>query len=240
MAGQFDEEIFGHDSASDRGRYAASRHDQIALGPELFEWIARPGRRVRPEEREIFHPVLLKPSTARVLGNIPYALSHLVEATARVPLGRGLDDVRGARIIFDRGLPLALEAMQVCTQPIGDIILPPGTWPKASDEADGNTGRPQPGFFRITGKKIFRTLSITGTKYFVLYRSQAQNTYSTEKIFRSLPPGGRSQTPGFFRITGKNISYPTDHRQKIFRTLPKMVGGRKPYRLPITLASSHP
>ena len=33
--------------------------------------------------------------------------------------------------------------------------LPPGTWPKASDEADGNTGRPQPGFFRITGKKYF-------------------------------------------------------------------------------------
>src|SRR6516165_12359545 len=29
--------------------------------------------------------------------------------------------------------------------------LPPGTWPKASDEADGNAGRPQPGFFRITG-----------------------------------------------------------------------------------------
>src|SRR6516225_9500003 len=58
--------------------------------------------------------------------------------------------------------------------------LPPGTWPKASDEADGNTGRPQPGFFRITG-----------TKYFVLYRSQAQN-----------------------------ISYSIDHRQKIFRTLP--------------------
>src|SRR5215470_15231128 len=89
--------------------------------------------------------------------------------------------------------------------------LPPGTWPKASDEADGNTGRPQPGFFRITGKK-----------YFVLYRSQAQNISSTEKIFRSLPPGGRSQTPGFFRITGKkyfvpyrsqakNISYSTEN-----------------------------
>jgi hypothetical protein len=36
--------------------------------------------------------------------------------------------------------------------------LPPGTWPKASDEADGNVGRPQPGFFRITGKKYFVTL----------------------------------------------------------------------------------
>src|SRR6516165_10871700 len=71
--------------------------------------------------------------------------------------------------------------------------LPPGTWPKASDEADGNAGRPRPGFFRITGKK-----------YFVLYRSQAQN-----------------------------ISYSIDHRQKI-RILPKryfglylLVGGRK-------------
>src|SRR6516165_9581258 len=29
------------------------------------------------------------------------------------------------------------------------------SWPKASDEADGNTGRPQPGCFRITGKKYF-------------------------------------------------------------------------------------
>jgi predicted ATPase len=36
-------------------------------------------------------------------------------------------------------------------------------------EADGNTGRPRPGFFRITGNK-----------YFVLYRSQAINiAYST-------------------------------------------------------------
>src|SRR6516225_7513340 len=33
------------------------------------------------------------------------------------------------------------------------------SWPKASDEADGNTGRPQPGFFRITGKKIFELTS---------------------------------------------------------------------------------
>ena len=57
------------------------------------------------------------------------------------------------------------------------ISFPPGTCPKASDEADGNTGRPQPGFFRITGKK-----------YFVLYLSQAINfSYSTEN-------GGRSQT----------------------------------------------
>ena len=68
------------------------------------------------------------------------------------------------------------------------------------------------------------------------------------KIFWSLPPGGRSQTPGFFRITGKkyfllyrsqaqNISYSIDHRQKI-RILPKryfglylLVGGRKPYTI---------
>ena len=63
------------------------------------------------------------------------------------------------------------------------IRLPHG--PRASDEADGNTGRSQPGFFRITG-----------TKYFVPYRSQAQN-----------------------------ISYPADHRQKIFRTLPQMAWG---------------
>src|SRR5262252_2596886 len=33
------------------------------------------------------------------------------------------------------------------------IRLPRG--PRASDEADGNTGRSQPGFFRITGKKYF-------------------------------------------------------------------------------------
>jgi hypothetical protein len=29
------------------------------------------------------------------------------------------------------------------------LSLPPGTWPKASGEADDNTGRPQPGFFRM-------------------------------------------------------------------------------------------
>src|SRR6516225_3211074 len=38
-------------------------------------------------------------------------------------------------------------------------------------EADGNAGRPQPGFFRITGKK-----------YFVPYRSQAKNiSYPTDQ-----------------------------------------------------------
>ena len=71
--------------------------------------------------------------------------------------------------------------------------LPPGTWFKASDEADGNAGRPQPGFFRITVRqkifrtlphgrslvfsgsqaKIFRTLPITDKKYFVLYPQMA-------------------------------------------------------------------
>ena len=85
--------------------------------------------------------------------------------------------------------------------------LPPGTWPKASDEADGNTGRPQPGFFRITGKK-----------YFVLHRS-----HTGKKLFRTLP------------ITGEK--YFVLYRKDIFG-LYLLVGGRKPYRLPITLASS--
>src|SRR6516164_102791 len=56
-------------------------------------------------------------------------------------------------------------------------------------------------------------------------------------------PVGRSLV--FSGSQAKNISYSTDHRRKIFRTLPKryfglylLVGGRKPYRLPITLASS--
>src|SRR5215467_13741198 len=56
----------------------------------------------------------------------------------------------------------------------------------------------------------------------------------------------RSAAAWFFSGSqAKNISYSTDHGQKIFRTLPKryfglylLVGGRKPYRLPITLASS--
>src|SRR5262250_795384 len=94
-----------------------------------------------------------------------------------------------------------------------------------------NTGRPQPGFFRITGKK-----------YFVLYRSQAINiSYSTsgslvfpdhrQKIFRTLPITGKKyfvlylRQPGFSGSQTKNISYPTDHRQKIFRTLPQMAWG---------------
>src|SRR6516165_4692516 len=57
-------------------------------------------------------------------------------------------------------------------------------------------------------------------------------------------PVGRSLVV-FSGSQAKNISYSTDHRRKIFRTLPKryfglylLVGGRKPYRLPITLASS--
>src|SRR5215467_5105461 len=51
--------------------------------------------------------------------------------------------------------------------------------------------------------KIFRTLPITGNKYFVLYLRQ----------------------PGFSGSQTKNISYSTDHRQKIFRTLPQMAWG---------------
>src|SRR6516225_7488522 len=90
---------------------------------------------------------------------------------------------------------------------------------------------PTPGFFRITGKK-----------YFVLYRSQAQNiSYSIDhrQKIRILPKryfclyllvGGRKRLV-FSGSQVKNISYSTDYRQKIFRTLPKMVGGRKPYRL---------
>ena len=81
--------------------------------------------------------------------------------------------------------------------------LPPGTWPKASDEADGNTGRPQPGFFRITGNK-----------YFVLYRSQAINIlYSTsgslvfpdhrQKIFRTLPITGNKYFVLYLRWLGE-------------------------------------
>src|SRR5215471_3454829 len=56
-------------------------------------------------------------------------------------------------------------------------------------------------------------------------------------------PVGRSLVFSGSQVT--NISYSTDHRQKIFCTLPKryfglylLVGGRKPYRLPITLPSS--
>src|SRR6516225_3800307 len=96
------------------------------------------------------------------------------------------------------------------------------SWPKASDEADGNTGRPQPGFFRITGKK-----------YFVPYRSQAKHiSYSTDHrrknisvstswwevarilggIFRTLPITGKTYFV-LYRSQAKNISYSTDHRQ---------------------------
>ena len=134
--------------------------------------------------------------------------------------------------------------------------LPPGTWPKASDEADGNAGRPQAWFFPDHRQKIFRTLPITGEKYFVPYRSQAKPilvfsgsqakpiSYSTEhrqKLFCTLPITGKTYF-GFFRITGKNhfvlyraqaktISYSTEHRQNLFRTLEG---------LPITLASHYP
>ena len=47
--------------------------------------------------------------------------------------------------------------------------LPPGTWPKASDEADGNTGRPQPGFFRITGKNISYSTDLKSDEFFVFF-----------------------------------------------------------------------
>src|SRR5262249_24072950 len=49
-------------------------------------------------------------------------------------------------------------------------------------------------FFPDHRQKIFRTLPITGNKYFVLYLRQ----------------------PGFSGSQAKNISYPTDHRQKYF------------------------
>src|SRR6516162_10299906 len=58
-------------------------------------------------------------------------------------------------------------------------------------------------FFPDHRQKIFRTLPITGNKYFVLYLRQ----------------------PGFSGSQTKNISYSTDHRQKIFRTLPQMAWG---------------
>ena len=67
----------------------------------------------------------------------------------------------------------------------------------------GNTGRPQPGFFRITGKK-----------YFVSYRSQAINiSYSTsgslvfpdhrQKIFRTLPITGKKYFVLYLRWLGE-------------------------------------
>jgi hypothetical protein len=52
--------------------------------------------------------------------------------------------------------------MKLMVIPVGRSLV---YWPRPmilcinaqadSDEADGNTGRPQPGFFRITGKKYF-------------------------------------------------------------------------------------
>src|SRR5215470_2769448 len=75
-------------------------------------------------------------------------------------------------------------------------------------------------FFADHRQKIFRTLPITGEKYFVPYRAQAKPILV------------------FSGSQAKNISYSTDHRQKIFRTLPKryfglylLVGGRKPYTI---------
>src|SRR6516164_11306697 len=101
------------------------------------------------------------------------------------------------------------------------------------------------GFFADHRQKIFRTLPITGGKYFVPYRAQAKPilvfsgsqaktiSYSTEhrqKLFCTLPITGKTYF-GFFRITGKNyfvlyraqaktILYPTDHRQNLFWFFP--------------------
>src|SRR6516162_4011944 len=95
--------------------------------------------------------------------------------------------------------------MILCPRP-----LPPGTWPKASDEADGNAGRPQAWFF-----PDHRGLVFSG--------SQAKNiSYSTDhrwKIFRTLPITGKTYF-GFSGSQAKTISYSTEHRQKLFRTLP--------------------
>jgi hypothetical protein len=69
-------------------------------------------------------------------------------------------------------------------------------------------------------QKIFRTLPITGKKYFVLYLRQPGFSGSGKKYF--VP----------YRSQAKNISYSTsgslvfpDHRQTIFRTLP--ITGKK-------------
>src|SRR6516165_5778112 len=59
-------------------------------------------------------------------------------------------------------------------------------------------------------QKIFRTLSITGKKY-VFYRKDISVSTSWWEVANAW---------FFFGSQVKNISYPTDHRQKIFRTLP--------------------
>jgi hypothetical protein len=87
------------------------------------------------------------------------------------------------------------------------------SWPKASDEADGNTGGPQPGFFRITGKK-----------YFVLY-------------LRWLGEGNFVQI-----LCGGSVIYTTDpapapvaskepEKGKRYFGLYLLVGGLKPYAI---------
>src|SRR6516165_4445786 len=90
---------------------------------------------------------------------------------------------------------------------------------------------------------VGRSLVFSGSQakniYFVLYRSQAKNiSYSTSNGLGSpktgfpwsIPqmklmviPVGRSLV--FSGSQTKNISYSTDHRQKIFRTLPQMAWG---------------
>jgi hypothetical protein len=69
-----------------------------------------------------------------------------------MPVGRSLV-FSGSQAKIVRTLPITGKTYFVLYR--SQEPLPPGTWPKASDEADGNTGRPQPGFFRITGKFFF-------------------------------------------------------------------------------------
>src|SRR6516164_10926830 len=77
------------------------------------------------------------------------------------------------------------------------------------------------GFFADHRQKIFRTLPITGEKYFVPYRSQAKPILV------------------FSGSQAKNISYSTEHRQKLFRILP--ITGKKyfvVYRKDISVSTS--
>ena len=102
--------------------------------------------------------------------------------------------------------------------------LPPGTWPKASDEADGNTGRPQPGFFRMHRPGHFSL---------VIFPFSIPDPQGIGEMPSSPDP----RSPIFFKILCGLLlsSWPKyrsaaawffpDHRQKIFRTLPQMAWG---------------
>src|SRR5499427_9172669 len=71
-------------------------------------------------------------------------------------------------------------------------------------------------------QKIFRTLPITGNKYFVLYLTGSLVFPDhRQKIFRTLPITGNKYFVLY--LTG-SLVFP-DHRQKIFRTLP--ITGKK-------------